>query len=455
LLAAMPLLGACSFEREPPVAGVAAGGSGGSGGLTDAGDPGVTFDDTASKSPIHFDETNPFFRSIGTNGRTCGSCHREDQGWTITPGFARTLNDGDSLFLFDGSDCLPPGAPNPFSEQNSIEMRNFGNVRVELPVAAGADFTLADFVDPHACPVAPSGDALRMYRRPLPVANTALIATVMWDGRESTASSVAPDLAHQSDTANRVHAQAAAPLPDGDRTLIVDFETGVFHGRRNFGDLDLAAAGGQGGPGFILLNVAPSFFIGKNSPFAGGFTNRVFTLYAAWEPGSGSTPPSALAASIGRGEVIFNNRAIAIDGVGGINGPQDVSQATLRGTCSTCHSNPNVGNVSVPDFLDIGVTRASAAGLNVAHLPSYTFRETSTGQTVILTDPGRGLITGRFADLGKTKVPNLRGLTRRAPYFHNGSAPDLSTVVAFYEQRFGIVFTTQEREDLLAFLGAL
>jgi hypothetical protein len=364
------------------------------------------------------------------------------------------LNDSDPLFLFDGSDCLPPGAPNPAAVQNSTEMRSFGNVRVELPIPAGADYTLVDFFDPHTCPVAPSESALRMYRRPLPVANTALLATVMWDGRESLASSVAEDLAHQSDSANRVHAQATSPLPGDDRAFIVDFETGVFHGRRRTGDLDLASAGGHGGPVFLLENVAPSFFIGKNSPFGGGFTNQVFTLYAAWEPGSGS-PPTPLAASIGRGEVVFNTKTITIAGVGGINGPNDFSQGSLRGACSTCHSNPNVGNVSVPDFLDIGITRNVAPALDLEHLPSYTFRETSTGRTVVLSDPGRGLVTGRFADLGKTKIPNLRGLTARAPYFHNGSATDLSTVVAFYEQRFGIAFTTQERADLLAFLGAL
>src|SRR5262249_20727901 len=31
------------------------------------------------------DLTNPFFKDLGTNGRTCFSCHRPDQGWTVTP----------------------------------------------------------------------------------------------------------------------------------------------------------------------------------------------------------------------------------------------------------------------------------------------------------------------------------------------------------------------------------
>src|SRR5215467_12526328 len=33
----------------------------------------------------HFDLTNPFFSDLGTNGRVCFTCHRPDQGWTVTP----------------------------------------------------------------------------------------------------------------------------------------------------------------------------------------------------------------------------------------------------------------------------------------------------------------------------------------------------------------------------------
>jgi cytochrome c peroxidase len=201
--------------------------------------------------------------------------------------------------------------------------------------------------------------------------------------------------------------------------------------------------------------VEPGFVVGVNSPFADGFDPRIFNLYAAWEPGSGSVAPNPLAESIGRGELVFNTKAITIDGVGGLNGPNDPTQASIRGSCGTCHNNPEVGNLSLPDFLDIGVTPAAARGLDVGHLPSYRFRETATGRTVVLTDPGRGLVSGKFADLGKTKVPNLRGLTTRAPYFHNGSARTLTTVVDFYEQRFKIAFTAQEKSDLVAFLSAL
>jgi len=61
-----------------------------------------------------------------------------------------------------------------------------------------------------------------------------------------------------------------------------------------------------------------------------------------------------------------------------------------------------------------------------------------------VTDPGRALITGKCADIGKLKGPILCGLAARAPYFHNRSAATLSDVVEFYNQRFGIGFTDQQ-----------
>jgi len=46
-------------------------------------------------------------------------------------------------------------------------------------------------------------------------------------------------------------------------------------------------------------------------------------------------------------------------------------------------------------------------------------------------------------------------LAARAPYFHNGSAATLMDVVNFYDPRFGIKFTEQEKKDLANFLTTL
>jgi cytochrome c peroxidase len=66
-------------------------------------------------------------------------------------------------------------------------------------------------------------------------------------------------------------------------------------------------------------------------------------------------------------------------------------------------------------------------------LPLYTLTQSASGVVAETTDPGVALQTGKFADIGKFKVPGLRGLASRAPFFHNGSASDLPAVVGFYQ----------------------
>jgi cytochrome c peroxidase len=48
-------------------------------------------------------------------------------------------------------------------------------------------------------------------------------------------------------------------------------------------------------------------------------------------------------------------------------------------------------------------------------------------------------------------------LSFRSPlsYFHNGFAADLDAVVEFYDTRFNIGFTRQEKSDMVAFLRSL
>jgi cytochrome c peroxidase len=102
--------------------------------------------------------------------------------------------------------------------------------------------------------------------------------------------------------------------------------------------------------------------------------------------------------------------------------------------------------------LNIGI---SDAARRTPDMPLYTLRNSTTGELVQTSDPGRAMITGKWRDIGKFKGPTLRALAARAPYFHDGSAATLADVIAFYDTRFGIRFTEQEKADLIAFLLAL
>src|SRR5438552_4736226 len=57
------------------------------------------------------DPANPFFQSVGRNGRACVSCHDPAEGWTITPAGARarfeTSEGLDPLFRTNDGSVSP------------------------------------------------------------------------------------------------------------------------------------------------------------------------------------------------------------------------------------------------------------------------------------------------------------------------------------------------------------
>jgi cytochrome c peroxidase len=296
----------------------------------------------------------------------------------------------------------------------------------------------------------------------------------MWDGRESATQTgthkitfptnpgdLLADLAHQAVDATNIHAQATTTLTSQQQQAIVDFEMALITAQAidsRAGALNAAAA--TGGPAMIDALTMPSFFIGINDPLGGNphgisFTPVIFSLFDAWanllfQPGD--QPQNNARASILRGQTLFNSKPINITGVAGLN--DDLNLATIPGTCGTCHDSPNVGNHSVSAPLNIGVGDVNGP-LDVSYLPVFTLQNKTTHEIKTTTDPGRALITGLWKDVGRLKGPILRGLPSRAPYFHNGSADSLADAIDFYNKRFTIGFTPQEKKDLIAFLNTL
>jgi cytochrome c peroxidase len=280
----------------------------------------------------------------------------------------------------------------------------------------------------------------------------------MWDGRETISGAIpgrstnlTQSLTNQARDATMGHAQGNAPTPQ-QLAQIVDFERGLYTAQaidRHVGKLDSDAAHG-GAQNLSQQNT----FTGINDSLGGdptgaAFNPNVFALYDDW---AGSSSPYRQ--SVARGENLFNNLPIAISGVNGLN--DALNQPVVMGTCTTCHDAPNAGNHSYSVALAIGTTAYPAVpALDVAGLPVYTIRCKATGAVVQVTDPGRAMISGKCADIGKLKGPVLRGLAARAPYFHNGAAATLEDAVDFYDQRFSLNLTTQQKADLVAFLQTL
>jgi cytochrome c peroxidase len=139
------------------------------------------------------------------------------------------------------------------------------------------------------------------------------------------------------------------------------------------------------------------------------------------------------------------------------------------GTCTTCHDTFNVGNHSFPLPLDIGTSRSPKyetdpniiAALQQVQVPTLPVFELVcaqgplAGNTYYTSDPGKALITGQCSDIGRGKGLILRGLAARAPYFHDGIAGSLQQLVNFYNLRFQIGLSPQQKEDLVNFLQTL
>ena len=185
-------------------------------------------------------------------------------------------------------------------------------------------------------------------------------------------------------------------------------------------------------------------------PKGNAFDARAFTLFAAWAGLSGTDARTAARQAIARGEALFDTRTFTITNVSGFN--DELGAKTISGTCTSCHNAPNVGNNSVGLMMDIGV---SAASRRTPDQPLYTLTSATTGERVQVTDPGRALVTGAWKDIARFKVPTLRGLPLRAPYFHDGSAATVMDVIDFTDARFSIGLTDSEKSDLAAFLNAL
>jgi cytochrome c peroxidase len=450
--------------------------------------------------PIRDD--GPFFQSLGTNGRSCGSCHQASDAMglgvqNIRTRFALTHGKDPLFAAIDGANC-PTGSPsNP--ADHSLLLKS-GLIRVFLKVPGTAQFTIKAVRDPYGCAIVTDPttgqQTVSIYRRPLPTTNLRFLSTMMFDGRESITNplnsestfmaNLTADLMQQSIDATNTHAQAAQPPTIEQQQEIVNFELGLFSAQ--FADFQaglLIADGAQGGA-YNLSQQA--YYPGTNDslgkdPDGGAFNPTALTMFQPWANLQASHNPFEnyriqARKKIAAGEALFNTRALTISNVRGLNDNSalgTVPVGPFQGTCTTCHDAPNVGDHSLPLPLDIGTGHDATnetdplianalSQLDFPDVPVYEISgcpnpfatSPSTAPYVFYTtDPGKGLVTGLCSDMNRVKGPILRGLAARAPYFHNGAAQNLTELLNFYNQRFQMNLTQEEMSDLIAFLNSL
>ena len=440
---------------------------------------------TLSADILTFAPANPFFQALGTNGRTCATCHQPENAMSISVSTVQQRymesHGADPLFApIDGADCPDAVKSSKFyavehpDNPHSLLLKH-ALIRVGLawpPAGITPEFSITEVRDPTHCELSPTygiyseHPTVSVYRRSLMAANLKYVTTVgvaatppgvtlpidpytgepesgniMFDGRE-------PTLQHQAMDALITHAQASSLPSAAVIQQIVDFENGIYSAQVvDDRAHSLTEFGATGGPSPLRSGIA-------GLPAA----PNTFSSYSAWSDASSLLPHAHHRASVARGEAIFNGRPMVISDVAGIN---DLVGANLPGTCASCHSNTNNGSDVHPQAqLDEG-TSGLQFGLPAPDLPLFQLtciagKSTPFNGSVVYTrDPGKALITGKCADIGKIKSAQLRGLAGRAPYFHDGSAATLQDVVNFYNKRFNLNFTVQEKQDLVNFLDTL
>ena len=424
---------------------------------------------------------HPFFAPLGPNGRACVTCHQPGDGMalsveTVRERWAATGGDDPLFAAVDGRNCpnLPArdasGAP--------------------LPV----EFTLEVVRDPTGCNTDPKygvgspQPTVSVYRRPRPVANTKYLThsnfgvgpfiaksglpavrdpdTGLPTSMNIMADARAPTLKAQAQDAARSHLELPQGLAPGALAGIVAFEQQLYAAQvRDAAAGDLAEPGGPAGFGPRNLAAEPAGVLGNNT------SRYVFPVGDVWRSAPSGGPTSAqeaARAAIVRGHDVFMFRTFFIrDSMHlnsvGLGNP-------VKRTCSTCHGMHMTGMDVANGWMDIGTTNlpwAREAPRNPwttekpelplfkitcrADLPPHPF----LGRVIYTQDPGRALISGKCNDVGAIVMQQFRGLAARAPYFSNGSAATLRELVDFYDRRYDIGYSEQEKQDLVAFLGAL
>jgi cytochrome c peroxidase len=449
--------------------------------------------DTSSK--------NLFFASLGTNGRTCATCHVVSNAMGLSAAsaqaiFARNGATNPLFAMVDGANC-PTDSPSATSSHSLL--LNNGLIRIALTLPATMQFSIQVVHDPYGCALVTDpttgAQTVSVYRRPLPATNLNFLSAVMFDGRETVASLASPstfqanlvtDLAHQALDATLGHAQASTPPTPAQLSAIVNFELGLHSAQAYDNSAGwLNARDAQGGPSILSQQ---NYYPGINDvlgadPTGAAFNSAVFNVFSPWlnlnsgQNNQGQNATTLAREAIAAGEQIFNTFPLSITVVRGLNDNPAITGggapvATISGTCSSCHDAPNVGDHSLPLPLDIGTSHSAAnetnpqiasalSQLSGPDLPVFEIDGCpdpfNPGQTapIYTSDPGKALLTGNCVDVNRIKGPILRGLAARAPYFHNGAAATLDDVVNFYNQRFQMNLTSKEKSELVAFLNSL
>jgi hypothetical protein len=396
--------------------------------------------------------------------------------------------------MVDGANCPNLAKEDPASHSLLL---NRGLFRVGIPwppaprngVPVVPEFEIEVVRDPTGCNTSPdyglesAKPTISVYRRPRVAANTKYVSypgnalnakrlamvtdrdpftgqymsmNIMSDAREAS-------LRTQAISAARDHLQMNGTLPEDMMEKIVAFEEQIYAAQveSNIG----GALAYEGGPEAL----GPRNLERLERGLGDNFGVPLFRNFDMWTPAPGETQEQReFRESVARGHDVFFIRVFFVTDTAHIN---TVGLGNpMKRTCATCHNSAMVGTDLSAGWVDVGTTNLPFARQSVPNpwsdaeheLPLFkiTCNEEARphpflGREIYTQDPGRALISGKCYDVGSIVMGQFRGLAARAPYFSNGSAGTLRDLVDFYDRRFNIGYTEQEKVDLTNFLSVL
>ena len=436
---------------------------------------------------------HPFFKALGTNGRACITCHQPADGMSLS---ARTAQDvwelngpSDPLFAAsDGSNC--PSLPQSERASHSLLLER-GLFRIARPwppvdatgKAIAPEFEIEIVRDPSRCNsdrrygLHSDKPMVSVFRRPRPAANLkfplsygfpfdpkdGLPLILDRESGEPTSGNLLADdrertLLGQARDALRTHTDMEGAFDAMQMQRIIAFESQMFTAvsyHQRAGSTD--SAGAQGGPDALSKAPAGKLQSTKGNPIWGEFA--AWAAPAANDMDAGVDPQREFRESIARGATIFAGKQFLVSDTTGIT---DTGFGNpVRNSCAFCHNMLHAGMDVAPGQVDLGTTNLPHAN-ELPELPLFRLtchREARAhphlGRVVYTHDPGFALTTGKCIDIGKITAQSLRGIAARPPYFVNGSAKTLSEVIDFYDKRYEMKLTDQEKLDLEHLLEVL
>ncbi len=114
--------------------------------------------ETYSTTGGGIDQTGPFFQSLGTNGRSCATCHQPSDGMSIAAAnvqqrFLLTQGQDPIFRTVDGSNCNHSVDVSTLAGREAAYslLRTRGLIRIAIAVPANADYRVVSVNNPFGC----------------------------------------------------------------------------------------------------------------------------------------------------------------------------------------------------------------------------------------------------------------------------------------------------------------